>query len=31
MDTFPVVGNFVTLAAIAVWTLWGFLGTTKNH
>ena len=31
MNTFPlVVLNFVTLAAIAVWTIWGFL-QTMNH
>ena len=31
MDTFPVVLNFVALAAIAVWTICGFLGTIKHH
>ncbi len=30
MNTFPLVLNFVTPAAIAVWTIWGFL-QTMNH
>ena len=30
MNTFPLVLNFVTLAAIAVWAIWGFL-QTMNH
>ena len=25
MSTFPVVLNFVTLAAIAAWTIWGLI------
>ena len=31
MNTFPVVLNLVTLATIAVWTIWGFLQTMKHH
>jgi hypothetical protein len=31
MDTFPVALNFVTLTAIVVWMIWGFLQTMKHR